>query len=715
VVAVNRLELMMSANEQSATSLSESLPWTRLARGAWYVCAAAAVGIFILSIPAQMMTIEGELHSRLTTPDTPSLLYALNIVSFMGRIAAALISLVLASVLFLKRPKEGMALFLSYFLLVYGAVLAGPLASLEPIWPGMGVFAYRMILPVLFAPLLVAFLSIFPNGRFVPSWTRWLVVVSSLYAPLSPLLFNTGSFSGSAVRYMIGALVWFGLVFAGLYAQAYRYRHVSDPTERQQTKWVVYGFTVALVFAFLTTARDLSLNRLEVELPFPWWAPLGNLGWSLAIAALPVSLTFAVMRYRLYELDIIINRTLLYGALTASVVVIYALLVGVLSALFQARGNAIIALLATALVAVLFQPLRDRLQRGVNRLFYGQRDDPLAALSQLGRRLEAAIAPEIVLPTLVETISQTLKLPYVAISLRSGDEFRIAAQNGEDGEKAIMIPLIYQGKTVGQLIAGPRGPGESFSQADRQLLETIAHQAGPAAYTVQLTQDLRQSRVRLVTAREEERRRVRGDLHDGLGPVLASQGLKLAAVSQLMQDDPAKAERLLEELAVQNEATVAEIRRLVYELRPAALDDLGLVGAVRDYASGLKGGHQDSPRLQIDVRAPPGGLPPLPAAIEVAAYRISTEALTNIARHARARRASVSFGLVSENSRILELEIVDDGIGLPGDHKAGIGLISMRERAEEVGGAFLIESSPGQGTRVFAGLPLAKGPSTKVE
>jgi len=428
-----------------------------------------------------------------------------------------------------------------------------------------------------------------------------------------------------------------------------------------------------------------------------------------ALAFLPVTLCISVMRYRLYDIDIIINRTLVYGVLTASVVAIYALSVGILGVLFQAQGNSIIALLATGLIAVLFQPLRERLQAAVNRFYYGQRDDPLLALSQLGKRLEAAIAPDVVLPTLIETIAHTLMLPYVAISLRSGDDLKIVAESGAEVEDVIRIPLIYQGEMVGQLIVGLRGPGESFRQADKQLLESIAYQAGPAAYTVQLTQDLRQSRVRLVTAREEERRRLRRDLHDGLGPVLASQGLKMAAVSKLLQDFPAKAQRLLEELTVQNEMTVAEIRRLVYELRPAALDDLGLVEAVRDYASSLGVGSQVSPRLQVDVRALGADLRSLPAAIEVAAYRIATEALTNVARHARARRAEVSFSLVSANqAQKLHLEITDNGIGLTGDHRSGIGLISIRERAEELGGNLLIESSPEQGTRVIADLPLTE-------
>lgn len=700
---------MMTANEPNASFPIKNLPWKRVARAGWYGCAAIALGILILSVVAQVMASEA-LHGIQVTPTTPSLIAVLNVVGSGARLVAALISLVLASVLFLKRPDEGMALFLSYFLLVHGTVVAGPLASLEFFWPGISRWVWNVITPILFAPLTVAFLSIFPNGRFVPHQTRRLVILSLLYAPLSSLLYSANSSSGSAIRYGIGALLWFVLIFAGFYAQIYRYRHVSNSTQRQQTKWVIYGFTLAIFFAFLITARDLSVDRLALQLPYRLLAPLGSLGWPIAITAIPISLTFAVMRYRLYDVDIIINRTLVYGALTVIVVAVYVLSVGALSVLFQTQGNPTIALLATGLIAVLFQPLRDRLQRAVNRLFYGQRDDPMRTLAQLGQRLEAAIAPEVVLPTLVETISQTLKLPCVAITLRSGDEFKIAARWGDAVESAIRIPLVYQGETVGQLVASPRGPGESFSHTDRQLLENIAHQAGPSVYAVQLTQDLRQSRVRLVTAREEERRRLRRDLHDGLGPVLASQGLKMAAVSRLMDDDPSKARQLLEALAAQNEATMAEIRRLIYELRPAALDELGLVGAVQDYASGLRGSTPNSPRLQVDVQAPVTGLPSLPAAIEVAAYRISTEALTNISRHAQSRHAEVSFVLnVTNHARKLNLEIVDDGIGLPEDQRSGIGLISMRERAEEIGGHLLIESSPGQGTRVLAILPLVDG------
>jgi signal transduction histidine kinase len=182
----------------------------------------------------------------------------------------------------------------------------------------------------------------------------------------------------------------------------------------------------------------------------------------------------------------------------------------------------------------------------------------------------------------------------------------------------------------------------------------------------------------------------------------------MAAVSELLQRNPAQAETLLAELATQNERTVAEIRRLVYQLRPPALDDLGLVGAVRDYASDFRRGARDGAWMQVEVHAPES-MPPLPAAIEAAAYRIATEALTNVARHARAQRALVSFSLEPVDSpRTLVLDITDNGAGMDGARRAGVGLISMRERAEEVGGTLRIEAAPAGGTRVVAALPVVE-------
>jgi signal transduction histidine kinase len=225
-----------------------------------------------------------------------------------------------------------------------------------------------------------------------------------------------------------------------------------------------------------------------------------------------------------------------------------------------------------------------------------------------------------------------------------------------------------------------------------------------AVHAVSLTADLQRSRQRLVTAREEERRRLRRDLHDGLGPNLASQGLKLAAVKQLLEKDPASAAPLLDQVMAQNQATVEEVRRLVYGLRPPALDELGLVAAIRDYVAGM----DSNPSLHIEITQPPEGLPPLTAAAEVAAYRIVLEALTNVIRHAQAHHCAIRFSLSQNGSNAsLQIEIVDDGIGLPRDLRAGVGLRSMRERVEEVGGKLTVESQPSV-TRVQAILPFGE-------
>ena len=581
-------------------------------------------------------------------------------------------------------------------------------------WLATWVWIPGVVLSIMFVYLL------FPDGHLLSK--RWLVVLLSATLGLMIMVLGLAFHPGPSDAWKIGEnpfgisslgtvldillqaawpLLAVGLIgsIAALIVRARRSRDI----ERQQMKWLVYatGLTVASIL-LATVARAIWPNNLLA----------GEFGVglvSLAILGIAVAASIAILRYRLYDINLVINRTLVYVALTVIIVAVYILIVFGFGILFQSQGNLLIALFATGLVAIIFQPLRERVQRSVNRMFYGERDDPLSSLSQLGKRLEGTLAPEVILPTLVETIAQTLRLPYAAISLRTGEEFRIVAQSGEQVESAIYLPLNYQGGMVGQLIAGRRSARESFSKRDRRLLENIAYQAGPAVHTVQLNAELRRSRQHLVTAREEERRRLRRDLHDGLGPLLASQGLKMAAASQLLWDDPARSERLLDDLATQNEATVAEIRRLVHALRPAALDDLGLVGAIEDYVDGLSTGPKNARHLQVRVKAPDDGLPLLPAAIEVASYRIATEALTNIARHAHARNATVSFDIVSTNgTETLHLAVLDDGIGLSSESTSGVGLISMKERTEEVGGRISIDSPGKKGTRVIAELPLVE-------
>jgi signal transduction histidine kinase len=545
------------------------------------------------------------------------------------------------------------------------------------------------------------FLYLFPDGRFVPGWTRWTLllwigrtVIGSIMELLSPR-FSHGFWE----RFIDPTLIILTMITA-IYAMIFRYRHDAGPIQRQQIKWVIIALTIV---GFFEIGLDILMSLwqpglFEVLLDLVYF-PIYYLGILFAGVCIGISIT----RHQLWNIDFLINRTLVYSLLTAAVVSLYVFVVGILGTTVQGRSNLLVSILATGLVAVLVQPLRDRLQRGVNRLMYGDRDDPVTVLSRLGERLEATIAPDAVLPALVETVAQTLKLPYAAITCGAGVHGNIAAAYGEPTEHLVQLPLLYRGEIIGQLVVSLRAPDEKFNPADDHLLKNIAHQAGMAVHAVSLTADLQLSRQRLVMAREEERRRLRRDLHDGLGPTLASQGLKLAAVKQLLEHDPSSAVALLDQVMAQNQSTVEEVRHLVYGLRPPALDELGLVPAIRDYVFGMDG----KSTLQIQITEPEAGLPPLSAAVEVAAYRIVLEALTNVIRHAQAKHCQIQFVLnTKDNHRALEVEIRDDGIGLPRARRSGVGTRAMRERAEEVGGTFMMESLVNGGTRVSVWIPL---------
>jgi signal transduction histidine kinase len=487
--------------------------------------------------------------------------------------------------------------------------------------------------------------------------------------------------------------------------------HRAWGDESQHLKWFLYATlpaSVSFSYIFVIFARLYfpMLTFLDPFLPFQWLFTYINDYYVPVISLLfvPVFTFIAILRYRLFDIDVVINRTLVYGALSACVVGIYVLAVVALGTVFQARGNLAISLLATGFVAVLFQPLRSRLQRSVNRLMYGERDDPYAVISRLGKRLEATLAPETVLPTIVGIVREALKLPYAAIALpQDGNDFEIVAASGQEPPAdPLVLPLTYGGESVGKLLLAARAPGESFSAADRRLLDGLARHAGVAVHGVRVMADLRRSRERLVLAREEERRRLRRDLHDELAPTLAALGLGAATVGELIPTDPKEAAFANEKLRSAIRATVGDVRRLVYDLRPPALDELGLVEAMRQRASRYGVGAEG---FLATVEAP-DELPPLPAAVEVACYRIVQEALMNVSRHARA--SACTLRLACADGRALTIEVTDDGVGLPETPEGGVGLSSMRERAAELGGECEIVRSWPSGTRVFARLPFGE-------
>jgi two-component system, NarL family, sensor kinase len=265
----------------------------------------------------------------------------------------------------------------------------------------------------------------------------------------------------------------------------------------------------------------------------------------------------------------------------------------------------------------------------------------------------------------------------------------------------VSFPLLHEGRSVGRLVASPRTADDELSTTDRRLLADVAGHAAVAAHAVLLARDIRRSRTRVLAAREEERRRIRRDLHDGLGPTLAAVVLGLETARRRCDVSPQQAGALIERLASDVQDTIGDIRRLVHDLRPPILDQLGLADAIRADARRFETDCAATREpLSISVDAPSAS-PPLPAAVEVATYRIAGEAMTNVVRHAAAHHCVVR--LIFDDG--VELEIRDDGRGLPVDAAAGVGMLSMSERAADVGGRCQVDSPAGGGTRVLARLP----------
>lgn len=578
-------------------------------------------------------------------------------------------------------------------------------------WLTVWIWIPNVVLPVTFALLL------FPDGFFISN--RWRPIAWAAGFGLLGGTIGIAFYPGSLESMGLHGVNPYGIpagegiinvlliiatpllavgVFGSIASIIVRFRSAVG-IERAQLKWLAVAGVVAIVG--------------NIAGSIPWWLwgenpvtrELSIVITDITIVNIVAATGIAILRYRLWDIHILVNRTLVYGSLTALVIGLYIVVVGSLGALLQTGGNLPISLFGTGIIAISFQSLRERLQRNVNRLMYGERDDPYALLGRLSEQLEVVAASQSVLPTIVKTVAEALKLPYVAVSLKAGNQFTIAAEYRRASELASqnsdnlkILPLIYQSETIGQLLLVPRASGEAFSQTDHRLLETIARQAGVAAYNVRLTQDLQRSRERLVTTREEERRRLRRDLHDGLGPVLAAMSFKLDAVHNLADRDAGTVKKLATELKKQMHEALGDIRRIAYDLRPPALDELGLVGALKAQITS----YNQVQGLQITLDAPENP-PPLPAAVEVAAYRIALEAMTNVSRHSGAQHCYVRLSLPD----YLCLEVTDDGRGMSGSVRAGVGLTSMRERAEELGGVCIAETLPQGGTGVKARLPLS--------
>jgi two-component system NarL family sensor kinase len=551
-------------------------------------------------------------------------------------------------------------------------------------------FVFWAWLPI---PASIAFtLALFPDGRsLTPRWrpviyflgagfVLWaLGVATTTFAAASPPLWAQGLHNPVELPFgpqlaQVGNLVVLAGVAAAAASMLLRFRR-SRGEERQQLKWLA----LAVV---------------------PLLATFGSFGnvWvsAIAVSIFVVPIALAILKYRLYDLDLVINRALVYAALSAVVVGVYLAVAGAAGLLASGQRPNLVSVLATVAAVLIVLPLRQRTQRMVDRLLYGRRHEPLSVVSALARRLEAAGRPDELLDGVVSELADALRLAGLEVRLAGG---QVVASQGQTDRGALLTPLIYQGLTIGELAATARR-GENLSPRDARFLQDLAPQVAVALHALELTLDLKRSRERLVLVQEEERRRIRRDLHDGLGPMLTAVAFQADAARNLVERDPDAAAKLLKEVRIEVGSAISEIRRLVYGLRPPALDEVGLVEALRQHAGRFADAGQGG-SLAVDIDAP-CEVDDLPAAVEVAAYRIAAEAINNAARHANASRCRVR--LTAGES--LEVEVVDDGSGWPVDARAGVGVASMRERAEELGGTLVVSPVSGGGSRVLASIPL---------
>ncbi|GAA2734787.1 hypothetical protein GCM10010439_57960 [Actinocorallia aurantiaca] len=653
------------------------------------------------------------------TPDGP-VPYPLDW-TYWGSAGAGLALLLPGALLAFRLPRHWLAWLLtlcgtSSLLASFGAVYAPySLLAHDGALPltGLFVFTGSRFGPVIhFA--IPALLVLFPTGR--PPAGRWRIPalvslvcmsVAILYILLVPwrvysqgepptpqlarftldlwqprwleeLWITTGSSA-----FMVGAvfsLVCATAVFAG------RFRGAGAEL-RAQLRWMLFAGLFTVVTMLGSMVLQVALGYAE-----------GTIGWltevSLIVenAVLSAAVIVAVTRYRLYDIDRLISGTLLYGALAAAVVAVDLTVFVAVNALVEDRLAGVVA---AGVVAVLYSPLRVRLQRLVDRVLKG-RADPYDVVSVLARRLEESPGPDELLQETARGVASVFRSPYVRVELDRPDGTTVIVEEGAAREDVVLLPFAYRDVPIGRLALVPRR-GSRSSELDQRLLADVVRQAAAAARATALTEELQRSREQLVTGVAEERRRLRRDLHDGLGPALAAAGLKIQAARNLAPRDASAADRTLVEVSRDLSTVLADVRRLVHDLRPPALDQFGLLGAVEQQASKFGGG-----RLSVRVSAE-GDLSELPAAVEVAVFRIVSEALNNVVRHAEASRCTVRLE-AGEGS--VRLEVGDDGLGVPPGALVGVGLVAMRERAEELGGYCSIGPGEGGGTVVEALIPV---------
>jgi signal transduction histidine kinase len=464
-------------------------------------------------------------------------------------------------------------------------------------------------------------------------------------------------------------------------------RHArSTGVERTQLRWLLWAAIVCLLSG--------GVMLLDIN------GPVGFAALVLALVATSVSLVIGVVRPQTGDIDALVGGTLVYGGIAAGFVVLdLVLLAGAAALLGDRFEERQVTVLVLVLAVAVYGPLRSWLTAQVRRRVLGRRAERYEVVSALAERLEQSGGLEEQLPTLARAVAEAFRVPWVRVEVLGRGGEGVAATHGSTPSATRSFPISYRGERIGSIELPDGGIRGMLSRRDQVLLVDVVRQAAIAVRSSLLARDLQESREQLVLAREEDRRRIRRDLHDGLGPVLGGVAMRLDAAGNAVHSDPETARRLVVQSRAEITEALADVRRLVHGLRPPALDDLGLLAAVEQQAERLR-----TSGLAVQVEA--DEVSGLPAAVEVAAYRIVSEALTNVGRHAAATACSVTLRVADGE---LAVQVRDDGDGIAEDVVAGVGLRSMRERVDELGGRYEVVCPPQGGTSVRAWLPMAQG------
>ena len=474
------------------------------------------------------------------------------------------------------------------------------------------------------------------------------------------------------------------VVLAGVVPWLLPFRKAHDDRMR---RWLSLGVVAAVLGSVLAIAPVDDVPSVDV---------VGPLLLLATVPLLCVGAVIVAVRDDSAGLTVASHRFLEWSVLSAGVVLVYTVVVAGVGAALGSETPAWLLVATTGGLAVALEPARRWIRHLIDRAVYGDRDDPLALVRDVMAKFTTTVDVDALLPSLATTVADAFRLDFVAIDVRSAQGWRRLAAHGSRTVQTETRALTSGDGEIGWLTLGWQD-GSALRSRDREALDDIVPHLALAVGMVRLTNDVRRSSLAIVTTREEERRRIRRDLHDGLGPSLTGVGLGLRTVIRRLErsDTDPTTMALLSRLADEVQTSVGEVKRIVRDLRPTALDDQGLAGALSEFVRGLDGVLE----VELDL---PADEPVLPAAVEVATYRIATEALTNVVRHA----AATSCRLRLEVNDHVDIDVTDDGVGIATNRRAGVGLAAMRERATELGGTLAVDAVEPHGTRVHAVLPL---------